>query len=167
MTDIPLYRKGKAYRWLAAHVGYESDDCLVWPFHTRWNGYGGVKYAGKIGYPHRLMCIWTHGEPPSPEFQAAHSCGNGSKGCVNPRHLSWKSPQANMLERRQHGTAYRKQHWSKKEPKTTPEQVIAIRELKGKLNQRVIAKLFDTSYQNVSVIQRGTSRSTVKAVKIG
>lgn len=144
--------------WLKERVGYQGDDCLLWPFGKNWNGYGTLKYLDKITYAHRVMCILAHGEPPAPKSVAAHSCLNGGgKGCVNPRHLSWKSNSANQIDRHQQGTFRANQHGRK--GRLTPQQVAQIRALKGRLNQREIAKQFGCSFQNVSMIQQGKTHT--------
>lgn len=50
------------------------------------------------------MCILAHGEPPSPEHVAAHSCGQGHEGCVNPGHLRWATVAENIADTLKHGT---------------------------------------------------------------
>lgn len=92
--------KGKSVllEWLMAHVGYTGDGCLTWPFGRNEKGYGQVLYDGRIQKAHRVMCILAKGEPPEPRYNAAHSCHNGHLGCVNPRHLDWKTPSQNTLE---------------------------------------------------------------------
>lgn len=151
---------GTAPDWLRAHIAYQGDDCLIWPFSKNWNGYGHVAINRQVKYAHRVMCIMAHGEPPAPKMVAAHSCGNGHKGCVNPRHLSWKTNSENILERRQHGTS-RSQH-DGPPGRLTWEQVQEIRALKGKMNQREIAKRFGCSFQNVSMIQQGKTQQRPK-----
>lgn len=144
-------RSGEAIEWLRAHVQFAGDDCLIWPYSRRWNGYGQVQFNNQITYPHRVMCRLAHGEPPSAEHVAAHSCHNGRGGCVNPRHLSWKTPRENLLERREAGTLTRKR-WNNK-GSLTRDQVHAIKKLRGIINQREIATRFGISYQHVSYIQ--------------
>ncbi len=62
----------------------ETDDCVTWPLGTNGHGYGLLVYNGERIAAHRLVCILAHGDPPSPELFALHSCGNGHLGCVNP-----------------------------------------------------------------------------------
>ena len=102
-TSPPNKGKGRAIAWIKAHVDYDSDDCLTWPF-ALCRGYGDFSVDGKRHYAHRYMCELVHGPAPSPEHHAAHSCGRGDQGCVNPRHLSWKTPSENMQDKRVHGT---------------------------------------------------------------
>lgn len=145
--------KGKAIKWLRDHVAYPHKDwCLIWPF-SRTRGYGGFCYMGKHQVAHRFMCELVHGLPPSPEHHAAHSCGNGEDGCVNPWHLFWKTPSANSLDKRLHGTAYREG----RNNKLTPQQVLEIRGLRGKKTQDDLAEMFGVGRQNIGAILTGRS----------
>ena len=79
--------------WLASNVAYSGDDCLDWPFSWRSEGYGRLEVGGRRVRAHRYMCQLAHGAPPSPDHQAAHSCGR--RICINPRHLRWATAQEN------------------------------------------------------------------------
>lgn len=96
--------KGPGVTWLNAHLEHEGDECLIWPYTRNRHGYGMMSYLGKLGEAHRFMCIFVNGEPPTPEHQAAHSCGNGHLGCVHPKHLAWRTPFQNRMESNEHGT---------------------------------------------------------------
>lgn len=141
--------KGRAIKWLRAHIGYTGDDCLKWPFSTV-DGYGNFGHLGQHCYAHRTMCELVNGPAPSPSHEAAHSCGNGNEGCVNPRHLSWKTKTGNQLDRVAHGNF-------KKRTKLNETQAAEIRALKGKMPQREIARLYGISRPNVSLIHTGNS----------
>lgn len=146
--------KGANFQWLKDHAAHDADSCLIWPFSFRWNGYGQVGVNGKVRYPHRIMCELTHGAPPTPKHVAAHSCHNGRGGCVNPRHLSWKTASENILERTR--VPQRGKRWpTTRKTSLAPESIARIIDLKGKKNQRQIADMFGISYQHVSMIQRG------------
>ncbi len=149
------YPKGKsvALNWLRGHVLHEGDECLIWPFSST-RGYAQVKYEGRIQKAARIMCGWIHGDPPTPKHEAAHSCGNGDKGCVNPKHLSWKTRAGNHADAFAHGTAYVNQRGVPR-AKLTPSQAIQIRSLKGNLSQDKIAKLYGVSHSTVAKIHRG------------
>jgi hypothetical protein len=104
----------KTRQWLAAHVGYQGDDCLPWPFAKDGRvGRGQLGYLGKNYWAHRLMCILAHGKPPTPKHQAAHNCGKGHYGCVNPRHVGWKTNSQNQLDRAVNGNALRNRNGNK------------------------------------------------------
>lgn len=116
---------GEPLAWIEAQAQYDGDDCLPWPFEVGRYGYGTVKQAGKKRVASRVMCEVAHGRAPAGDYQAAHSCGNGHKACMNPRHLSWKSRRDNVADSIQHGT------WNHGEKvpqhKLTAEQVLEIR----------------------------------------
>lgn len=103
------YREGAASEWLVAHVSHAGSECLTWPFGRNSRGYGAVGFRGRRVGAHRAMCILAHGEPPKANSHAAHSCGKGHEGCVNPRHISWKTPKENQRDRAAHGTHSRGQ----------------------------------------------------------
>lgn len=84
--------------WLKHHVSFDRDECLRWPFAYRSNGYGSVTLEGRHTTASRAMCLLAHGEPKVSSMDAAHSCGNGHLGCVNPKHLRWATHLENMAD---------------------------------------------------------------------
>jgi hypothetical protein len=157
---LPIFvRRSRSFVWLMERVEHASDECLIWPFSKNWNGYGHLKaFEQPTFYAHRVMCELAHGAPPTTSHVAAHSCGKGQQGCVNPRHLGWKSPAENQLDRRLHGTNRRKTKWTRNGSLVSDEARAQICALKGVKNQREIAAMFGISYQHVSLIQRGLRR---------
>lgn len=136
--------QSKSLDWLKAHVSYAGDDCLVWPFCRDGRVGRGRAWDGKRGWwAHRLMCVLAHGDPPTPKHQAAHNCGKGHYGCVNPRHLEWKTNSENQLDRRKNGNMLRNPHGSR--GGLTPEQKAEIVALKGQMTQMAIAAKFGVS----------------------
>lgn len=103
MTDAP-YNKGKgaAYLWILANVGYIGNECLIWPFSKTYEGYGQFGLDGDTYLSHRFICKLAHGEPPTEDHEAAHSCNNAS--CMNIDHLSWKTSQENSDDQSRAGT---------------------------------------------------------------
>lgn len=142
-------KRGAALEWMQAHAAHAGNDCLKWPFSYCWNGYGQIGQDGKIVKAHRLMCELAHGKPPTMKYVAAHSCHNPS--CVNPNHLSWKTPRDNLLDRRRDGTLTKKR-WQNRGTLSDAD-VAFICLLKPYCNQREIGALFGISYQHVSVVQ--------------
>lgn len=116
---------GKPIMWIRDHLNYEGNDCLIWPFGKRSNGYGTITFEGKQDSAHRVMCRLKNGDPPSAAHEAAHSCGQGSSGCVNPNHLSWKTPKENNADKVVHGTSNRGERMGMS--KLNREQVREIR----------------------------------------
>jgi hypothetical protein len=139
--------------WLQAHVDYDGEECLIWPFSRDPNGYGhcGADWA------HRVMCALVHGPAPTEDHETAHSCGRGKFGCVHPKHVSWKTRSENQLERRRHGTHGKRKgvrYW------LTPGDVAHIRALRGKKTQRELAKIYGVSWQTIGMVQRGETWKT-------
>lgn len=93
--------------WILSHSNYQGTDCLKWPFGVSSHGRGTVNYNGKPTSAPRAMCIISHGRPDHKSLHAAHSCGNGHLGCMNPNHLSWKTPAQNEKDKLLHGTLRR------------------------------------------------------------
>lgn len=145
--------KGRAAAFLHDNVNYSGEDCLTWPFCTMPTGYGVLGYLRKNHYAHRFMCELVNGPPPSPVHEAAHSCGRGKFGCVDPRHLSWKTPTANALDSREHGTQARNP-WGAA-GKLSRNQIAEIWALKGRETQEKIAARF------------GMSASTIRDIYLG
>lgn len=101
---LKIAPKGATEAFLRAHVGHDSDECLIWQFATNAAGYGLATIDGHQTLASRWMCTLAHGEPPSPRHEAAHRCGNGHNGCVNPKHLRWATAKQNCADRTIHGT---------------------------------------------------------------
>lgn len=115
---------GKPLEWLENHKGHTGQECLTWPFATQ-KGYGVIRKDGKNVAVHRLMCEAVNGPPPSQSHDAAHSCGNGHLGCVNPLHLIWKTRSENFADKVIHNTDNRgEKQWAHK---LTRDDVISIR----------------------------------------
>lgn len=96
--------RGSLLAWIKTHLKWEKDDCLLWPFGRTSNGYGELKYKGKMIGAHVLMCKLAHGEKPDDKEMVAHSCGKGHLGCVNPNHLRWATGKENAADKIIHGT---------------------------------------------------------------
>ena len=148
MTDL---NEAKTARFIRDHQAYPHKDwCLIWPFSTT-RGYGAFARSGKKFYAHRFMCELVHGCAPSDIHEAAHSCGDTA--CVNPHHLSWKTPSENMLDSRGHGTHVRSRYGNY--GKITFEQASVIRGLKGTKTLWELANEYGVSEAAISCIWRG------------
>ena len=134
-------------------IPFEGDECLIWPFNCGSNGYGYLKVGRKNCPVSRLVCEAANGPPPSPKYDAAHSCGRGHEGCVSRRHLSWKTRADNCADKLIHGTDNRGERH--RYAKLTESDVREIISLKGKKTQSEIGKQFGISFQQVSKIHSG------------
>lgn len=155
----PKRGQGETLKFLKAHVNHQGDDCLIWPFSRKETGYGHFGFDGKMRSAHRFMCELAHG--PAPEgMQAAHECGNGSGGCVNPKHLKWKTQGENERDKHKHGTAgpCRK---GEKRKKLNAEQVVEIRSLIGTMAETELAALYGVTRGHIYLIKTGKVWPTV------
>lgn len=139
---------------------YAGDDCLIWPFFRAANGYGRIQVDRRPALVHRIVCKHANGSPPTPAAHASHSCGRGKDGCVNPRHLSWKTPAANMADKRSHGTDPRGSRNS--QSALREEDIPVIRSLAGEKTQKEIAEMFGVSKSTIGMVQTGATWGHVR-----
>jgi len=141
---------GDPLRWLHAHVDYRDRDCLPWPFARSQNGYANLAEDGRQRSAAARMCELAHGPRPSPYHQAAHSCGQGHKACMNPAHLRWATSSENHNDKHAHGTMLT----GERHPGhvLAAAQVLEIRH--SAEPQRDTAKKFGISQSTVSLIRR-------------
>lgn len=133
-------------------IPYTGDNCLIWPYARSSNGYSNIGIDGRNFRVHRLACEAVNGPPPSDRHEAAHLCGRGDKGCVNPRHLEWKTHSANECDKVAHGTTLRGQNHAL--AKLTRDDVLEIRVLHGALSNTKIARRYGVSRQLVDAIMK-------------
>lgn len=143
--------------WISDHVNWSGEDCLLWPFSRMESGYGQGAWGGVRMVASRAMCIAAHGEPPSKKHEAAHSCGKGREGCVNPRHLYWATRSQNQMDRVQHGTSNRGERHGM--AKLNAVDVIGIRQMEGVMSHRAISEYFGVSKSHVSKLIKRESWS--------
>lgn len=148
---MPSPNRGKspAFLWLLDHQTHNDPECLIWPFSVDRGGYGLVRRCTRREGAHRVMCELVHGSPPDSGYQAAHSCGKGHLGCVNPCHLSWKTRSANRRDYTDScdcgAPAY----------KLTEEDIKTIRDLLPTTTNSEIAKRFGVTFTHISKIRNG------------
>lgn len=138
--------------WIEANKAHQGDDCLVWPFPRGERGYGSLKVAGTFMFASRAMCFAAHGNPPTSKHQAAHRCGMGHEGCVNPKHLRWATPAENSAETVVHGTSGRGSRNGMSA--LTEDQVRQVRQLFGQISGKDIAERFGVSPSAISLIRK-------------
>lgn len=148
--NVSPAKSAEVYR---AVLASDTDQCVIWPLRRGKNGYAtwskGDYFSSIVS---RQVCKDMHGLPPTARHEAAHSCGNGHLGCVNPRHLSWKTPVENAADKQRHGTELKgTQRWM---AKLTEDDVRAIRRMRG-VGMEEIGALF------------GVTRATIWAVLTG
>ena len=131
---------------------YDGDECLTWPYGKNGDGYGQMRFQGKMRRVSRLVCEHVNGPPPTPKHEAAHSCGNGHLSCVTKRHLSWKTPAENKADQIRHGTwAHGASH---ARAKLTESDVRTIRALRGKVSLKDLSSQFGIAESMIGEIQK-------------
>lgn len=139
----------KLRNWLVAHRDYRHEDwCLLWPFaRDRREGRALANVDGhKLA--HRWMCEAANGKAPIDKPQAAHSCGNGHLGCVNPRHLSWATNSENQHQRYAHGRHNPNPEGGNRS-RFTPEQIEKMRSQWGEFTQEKLAEMYGVKVQTI------------------
>lgn len=143
-------KRGEPLRWLKEHLHHDGEDCLLWPFSVGRTGRGQVWVDGALVYAARYVCEMVHGPAPSPEHEAAHSCGNGHLSCVNHRHIRWATPIENSADRIAHGRSMRGEASSR--ARLTADQVRTIREMRGVEPSSRLAERFGVSPSTIGMI---------------
>lgn len=137
-----------------------EDDCLTWPFACGKHGYAQIRDGDDIILVHRRLCEEVHGEPPTPDHEAAHRCGRGKSGCVTKGHLRWATHTENMADKNIHGTS---NHGERNGlAKLTEEKVRQMRPLFGTMTYDAIGSLFGVSSAAAWAIDKRKSWAWVK-----
>jgi hypothetical protein len=140
-----------------------TDECILWPFGNFNRGYAQMTHGAESKQAHRAMCLQVHGNPPTPQHQAAHSCRNRS--CVNPAHLSWKTPKENQADRIRDGTStIGAQNGA---AVLSENEVLAIRREIRTLGTRTkeLAARFGVSYDAIQLAANGSTWSHLDAIE--
>lgn len=138
----------KTDAFLVKAMEYEGDDCLLWPYARNDQGYPQFRRGKTIHYAHRVICERVHGQP-GDKLEAAHSCNRGKDGCINKRHLSWKTHAGNMADKKVHGTQVRGA--AQNGAKLTDDAVLEIRA--SNLSNVEISRRYGISHAQVSRIK--------------
>lgn len=159
--DIVRKPHGQALEFLASVVlPFTGDECLVWPFFRNKEGYGQVNKRGA----HVEVCERAHGPRPSNIHEAAHSCGNGHLGCVNPKHLRWATPMENAADRIKMGTTLK----GERNPmaKLSDAETKAILAQKGRTTQAALASAYGVNPSTISLIHSGKRRRATAVAEV-
>ncbi len=129
--------------------------CWMWPYQRSGDGYARITIKRARCLVHRVVCERRHGPPPAVGYEAAHSCGRGGEGCINPFHLDWKSRRADELDKLSHGTHNRGERHGMS--KLTKDDVVAIRAeyARGGISQAALGKRYSVSQLTISDITTG------------
>lgn len=138
-------------------VPYTGSDCLLWPFSRTRLGYGKISIKSKDREAHRVVCELVHGSPPGDNYCAAHSCGRGHEGCVNPSHLRWATLKENCQDKVRHDTHTRGVR--NKLARLNEDAVRQIRSMRGEVSQAEMAKMFGVGTTTINRVCQNQSWS--------
>lgn len=142
--------------WIKESMKRDTDECYSWPFHVNKDGRSSVQVGKTRMNASRYVCILKNGPPPSPKHDAAHSCGNGNRNCLNHNHLRWATKKENQADRVLHGTVVNgtKTH----NAVLTEEKVVWLREqFDAGVHKKIIAAALGVS---LGCVYRAGSRQT-------
>lgn len=149
-----------------AMANAKPGECMIWPYAENGVGYGMLTIGGRFKLAHRAACEHRHGPPPSAKHEAAHSCGNGHKGCFSPFHVEWKTHAENNRDKIKHGTSLRGEQHNM--AKLTDGDVIEIRRLRANgWKQEELAQKFGIKQPTISNILSGRSWGWLTAMENG
>lgn len=147
--------RGEPLAFLFGLLNDRREECVYWPYSPRGKfGYGGVFYEGRMDLAHRIGCEWVNGPPTTKDHEAAHNCGQGREGCVNPYHTRWATPKENAADQVAHGT--RRCGDKISTTKLTPDAVRSLRrDIAGGATQVATALKYAISRRQVRAIIDG------------
>lgn len=147
--------KFAAHNFLIKAASYQGSECLIWPYRRDNNGYGRVSYDGHRMTASRAVCILANGPPDGEKLVAAHSCGNGHLGCVNPNHIRWATYLENSADAVEHERIPRgEKSWK---AKLTDAEVLSIRQ--SNEPTAFLAQKFTISRSHIHSIKSGRRRA--------
>ena len=158
MHYLRFYRTGTAKKlnpangdragWLRNAIkAAPVEQCIEWPFKKK-SGYGRVRFNGRDMAASRAALIIHTGKDPKGLHASHGPCHNPA--CVNPHHLSWKTPLENQRDRFRDGTASQGEKQGGSKLKT--HQIIAIR--KDERTHKAIARDYGINKSHVGKIKR-------------
>lgn len=146
-------KRGAGLALLNGLVGHDGKDCVFWPFARNASGYGVATIDGRQTLASRAMCILVHGPAPSERHEAAHSCGNGHLGCINPNCLRWATPEENEEDKAIHDRVKKGDaHWKSA---LTVENVLLI--MSDPRGSKLLSRELGVSDSQIRLIRRGGS----------
>lgn len=153
---LSLRRQPKDF-WARVKVG-AADACWPWLGGSGNNGYGVLRYAGRLWLAHRLAYTLTHGTPP--RFHVCHTCDNPA--CCNPAHLFDGTDRDNVHDALAKGRMARGERSGP--ARLTEEQVREIRRtyVPGEMSYAALARRYGVAMVTIHHIVVGNTWRHVK-----
>jgi len=150
-----MTRRNEAREFLEQAVRSNTDECILWPYATNPSGYPLINIPGESSLAHRVVLKRVKGPAPGGKPYACHEpliCNN--PGCINHKHLDWKSQQSNCDDQVKAKTKTQIGA-SHSQAKLTEADVVAIRN--DKRWPRFVAKDYSVSSQTIIDIRNRRS----------
>lgn len=155
IRPIKILNRKKVLRRFESKIYYSIDGCWYWTGHVIKNtSYGMFGLNYDVFVASRVSYALFKGNPKS--LLVCHSCDNPM--CVNPDHLFLGTDKENVADCFKKGRGNRAFGEGASQSKLTTEQVRQIRELRGKMYQVDVAKMFGINQTHVSGIQLNKTR---------
>lgn len=142
---------GAPDEFIAEAIASDTDDCIVWPFSVNAGGYGLIRDQRA----HVVVCEAVHGKRPE-GLWACHSCVS-QRDCINPRHLRWDTPQADMADRARHGMTRRGEEHGRAKLTWAIVEEARMRYAAGGVSQQALADEYGVAQPVLSRALRGVT----------
>jgi hypothetical protein len=143
--------------WRKTQLNTESG-CIEWTAACNKAGYGMFVWSGKTTLTHRLAWRMAKGDIPE-GMNVLHSCDNPP--CLNPEHLFLGTLGDNNRDRHAKGRSAGPRGAAHGNTALTENDIAYIREMRGKVFQRVLALYYGVTQSNIAHIQLGRSWNVV------
>ena len=154
----PLYRDAATF--LDNAIPVPEAGCFLWMGYCGPDGYGVIKFKGKLQGSHRVSWQLAHGSIPD-NLQVLHSCD--TPACINPRHLFLGTNHDNIVDACRKG-----RHKLPPQPaihqyprgekhgacKLSWNQVLEIRAYDDSVDDETIAQKMDVTTRHINGIRR-------------
>jgi HNH endonuclease len=146
---------------IVEHPGPLDNLCWIWTWGHNGNGYGNMRWRGKVQLAHRLSYMAFVGSVPD-ELDCLHHCD--VRDCIRPDHLYLGTDQDNQDDMYRRGRGPLRVGDANGRATLTNEQIAEVKwlALEGLLSQFQIADLYGIDQTTVSRAKLGKNWKDVE-----
>ena len=130
-----------------------TPTCWYWTGPPSTGGYGHATWAGRVHQAHRVAWAITYNDGNVPTRCVLHRCD--TPACVRPDHLFLGTRRDNIADMVAKGRQRGALGENNPKAKLTTQQVLAIREARGRVFQRDLAKQYNVCIRTIQLVQLG------------